>query len=101
MTTFIVLRIKLKSSPDHLFKVHVNLNYLLGILLKIEAKIANLMKSRSAQLGLVSQVESAVGLLNLHSICEYGKSQDRKFKFEALVFGSDDFLASIGMFNSE
>ena len=90
--------------PEHLnINVHmlVNVNYLLGILLKIDAKITNLMKPRSAQLGLITQVESAVGLLNLRSICDYGKSQDRTFKFEALVFGSDDFLASIGMFDSE
>ena len=55
------------------------------------------MKSRSAQLGLITQVESAVSLLNLRAICEHGISEDRSFKFEALVFGSDDFLVSIGM----
>ena len=55
------------------------------------------MKSRSAQLGLITQVESAISLLNLQAICEHGKSEDKTFKFEALVFGSDDFLVSIGM----
>ena len=30
------------------------------------------------------------------AVCEHGTSTDRPFRFEALVFGSDDFLVSIG-----
>ena len=41
-------------------------------------------------------MESAIGLLNLQAICERGRAEDKAFKFEALVFGSDDFLVSIG-----
>lgn len=56
----------------------------------------SIAKSRGSKLGLITQVESAVGLLNLRAICVHGISESRMFKFEALVFGSDDFLVSIG-----
>ena len=54
------------------------------------------MKSSTKKLGLITQVESALSLLNLRAVCEQGISEDRPFRFEALVFGSDDFLVSIG-----
>jgi len=41
-------------------------------------------------------MESAMSLLNLRAICERGTAEDRAFRFEALIFGSDDFLVSIG-----
>ncbi|XP_068679195.1 citramalyl-CoA lyase, mitochondrial-like isoform X4 [Montipora capricornis] len=63
---------------------------------KLDAKISNIAKARNGKLGLITQVESALGLLNLRAICEHGKSDSRMFKLEALVFGSDDFLVSIG-----
>ncbi|XP_068679193.1 citramalyl-CoA lyase, mitochondrial-like isoform X1 [Montipora capricornis] len=62
----------------------------------LDAKISNIAKARNGKLGLITQVESALGLLNLRAICEHGKSDSRMFKLEALVFGSDDFLVSIG-----
>lgn len=62
----------------------------------LDAKILGLKKSRGSKLGLITQVESAAGLLNLHAICEHGILESRMFKFEALVFGSDDFLVSLG-----
>ena len=52
--------------------------------------------SADKKLGLITQVESALSLLNLRAVCEHGTSTDRPFRFEALVFGSDDFLVSIG-----
>ena len=52
--------------------------------------------SADKKLGLITQVESAHSLLNLRAVCEHGTSTDRPFRFEALVFGSDDFLVSIG-----
>ena len=52
--------------------------------------------SADKKLGLITQVESALSLLNLCAVCEHGTSTDRPFRFEALVFGSDDFLVSIG-----
>lgn len=52
--------------------------------------------SADKKLGLITQVESALSLLNLHAVCEHGTSTDGPFRFEALVFGSDDFLVSIG-----
>lgn len=45
-------------------------------------------------------MESAISLLNLRAIRERGRAEDKAFKFEALVFGSDDFLVSIGRINS-
>ncbi|XP_015747411.1 PREDICTED: citrate lyase subunit beta-like protein, mitochondrial [Acropora digitifera] len=62
----------------------------------LDAKILGLKKSRGSKLGLITQVESAAGLLNLRAICEHGILERRMFKFEALVFGSDDFLVSLG-----
>ncbi|CAH3108524.1 unnamed protein product [Pocillopora meandrina] len=60
-------------------------------------KVSSIMKpSTDTKLGLVTQVESALSLLNLHAVCEHGTSTDGPFRFEALVFGSDDFLVSIG-----
>ena len=63
---------------------------------QLDAKILGLKKSRGSKLGLITQVESAAGLLNLRAICEHGILESRMFKFEALVFGSDDFLVSLG-----
>lgn len=62
----------------------------------LDAKILGLKRSRGSKLGLITQVESAAGLLNLCAICEHGILESRMFKFEALVFGSDDFLVSLG-----
>lgn len=60
-------------------------------------KVSSLMRSSTdKKLGLVTQVESALSLLNLRTVCERGISTNRPFRFEALVFGSDDFLVSIG-----
>lgn len=60
-------------------------------------KVSSIMKpSADKKLGLITQVESALSLLNLRAVCEHGTSTDRPFRFEALVFGSDDFLVSIG-----
>ena len=53
-------------------------------------------KSKGSQLVLITQMESAISLLNLRAICERGRAEDKAFKFEALVFGSDDFPVSIG-----
>ena len=64
---------------------------------QLSDKVSSIMKpSTDTKLGLVTQVESALSLLNLHAVCEHGTSTDGPFKFEALVFGSDDFLVSIG-----
>ena len=59
-------------------------------------KFSALVKSKAHGIGLITQVESALGLLNLHDVCKHAFLQERPFSFEALIFGSDDFLASIG-----
>ena len=64
---------------------------------QLSDKVSSIMKpSADKKLGLITQVESALSLLNLRAVCEHGTSIDRPFRFEALVFGSDDFLVSIG-----
>ena len=55
-----------------------------------------MLQSRTERLGLITQVESALSLLNLRAVCEYGTSKDSPLRLGALVFGSDDFLVSIG-----
>lgn len=49
------------------------------------------------KVGLITQVESALGLLNLQEVCIHITKQDSlPFSLEAIIFGSDDFLVSIG-----
>ena len=67
---------------------------------QLSDKVSAIAKSKGSQLGLITQMESAISLLNLRAICERGRAEDKAFKFEALVFGSDDFLVSIGRVNS-
>ena len=67
---------------------------------QVSDKVSAIAKSKSGQLGLITQMESAISLLNLRAICERGRTEEKAFKFEALVFGSDDFLVSIGRVNS-
>lgn len=76
-------------------------NFILKLFLfnfQLSDKVSSISKPRSERLGLIAQVESALSLLNLCSVCEHGTSKDRPFRFEALVFGSDDFLVSIGKY---
>ena len=64
---------------------------------QLSDKVSSIMKpSADKKLGLIAQVESALSLLNLRAACKHGTSTDQPFRFEALVFGSDDFLVSIG-----
>ncbi|GFY42338.1 citramalyl-CoA lyase, mitochondrial [Trichonephila inaurata madagascariensis] len=57
----------------------------------------------SKKLNLVFFVESAKSLLDLRQICEkaIGLAKSGPFRFEGLVFGSDDFCADIGATRSE
>ena len=63
---------------------------------QISDKVSSLLQSRTERLGLITQVESALSLLNLRAVCEHGTSKDSPLGLQALVFGSDDFLVSIG-----
>jgi citrate lyase subunit beta-like protein len=54
------------------------------------------MKERTEKIGLITQTESAISLLNLRDVCVYGTNTDRPFSLQAIIFGSEDFLASIG-----
>ncbi len=48
------------------------------------------------KMAFISFIETPIGLLNMRSILETACEQNLPFKTEAVVFGSDDFLASIG-----
>lgn len=48
------------------------------------------------QLKVIGQSETPLGMMNLRSILEKATSSETFLKFEAFVFGSDDYLASIG-----
>eukprot|EP00794_Sanderia_malayensis_P013853 gene13853-15301_t len=48
------------------------------------------------KMAFISFIETPIGLLNMRSILEAACKDDLPFKAEAFVFGSDDFLASIG-----
>ena len=43
--------------------------------------------------------ESAIGLLNLSDICQFAVRSTRHVRLCAVVFGSDDFLATLGIKN--
>ncbi|XP_064383467.1 citramalyl-CoA lyase, mitochondrial-like [Halichondria panicea] len=45
---------------------------------------------------LIVIIESPVGLLNLREVCQFGTQSARHLRLSALVFGSDDFLATLG-----
>ncbi|KXJ27828.1 citramalyl-CoA lyase, mitochondrial [Exaiptasia diaphana] len=62
----------------------------------ISEKIGSLMKPKNEKIKLITQTESAVGLLNLRDVCIYGTDPGRPFTLQAIIFGSDDFLVSIG-----
>nr|XP_047142650.1 citramalyl-CoA lyase, mitochondrial isoform X2 [Hydra vulgaris] len=50
----------------------------------------------SHKLSIIGQVETAKGMLNLRSILDEATKEHSNICFEAFVFGSDDYLASIG-----
>jgi len=47
-------------------------------------------------LKVIGQSETPLGMMNLRSILEAATRENSRLKFEAFVFGSDDYLASIG-----
>ncbi|XP_013381030.1 citramalyl-CoA lyase, mitochondrial [Lingula anatina] len=55
-------------------------------------------RQMGAPLNLIFQIESAIGLINLHQIILKGleKSEDGVFHLTGIMFGSDDFCANIG-----
>ena len=42
-------------------------------------------------------IETPIGILNIRSIMEAALDKDLPFQSEAGVFGSDDFLANLGI----
>jgi citrate lyase subunit beta-like protein len=71
--------------------------------LKIFSDYLNEYIKKNAKLGLILGIESAVALLNVVDICKEAvkMSETSKFQPAALVFGSDDYCASIGARRSE
>ena len=47
-------------------------------------------------LKVIGQSETPLGMMNLRDILETAMGHKTSLKFEAFVFGSDDYLASIG-----
>ena len=45
---------------------------------------------------VIGQIETPCGMMNLRDIMEEASEQHNTLKYEAFVFGSDDYLASIG-----
>ena len=54
--------------------------------------------SEAAQMVFIFFTETPIGLLNLRGSLEAACQPDLPFNTEAVVFGSDDFLASLGKF---
>lgn len=55
-------------------------------------------------IALITQVESAMGLLNLRDICEVDRrdiSSSSIFRHEGIILGGDDFVSSIGATRSK
>ena len=46
---------------------------------------------------LIIIIESPIGLLNLKEICQFGISSAKHLRLVGVTFGSDDFLARLGM----
>jgi len=57
---------------------------------------------RKLEVNLLTYVESAKGLLDLKDICNHAieLSEFNLFDLDGIIFGSDDFCASIGQFDS-
>lgn len=53
-------------------------------------------KALNGPLALIGMIESPVAINTLSRICEYGVNNLVNLKLEALVFGADDYLSSIG-----
>lgn len=55
-------------------------------------------RTLAEKMRLVIFVESAIGILNLESVCRRGLelSKSGPYKLDGVVFGSDDFCADIG-----
>ena len=47
---------------------------------------------------LIIIIESPIGLINLKEICQFGTSSAKHFTLVAVTFGSDDFLARLGIY---
>lgn len=64
------------------------------------AKESGSYVTENKSVNLIIYIESAVAIINLPDICKASIELSEKGKFlpVALVFGSDDFLASIGMY---
>ncbi|XP_054163746.1 citramalyl-CoA lyase, mitochondrial-like [Oppia nitens] len=61
-------------------------------------KLVKALGKRKTEINLITYVESAKGLLNLKDVVTHAieLSEFHLFSLEAIVFGSDDFCASIG-----
>ena len=70
---------------------------------QLKSTVDDLTKTHSNQppLKVICQTETPMGMMNLRGIMEECVTPDKHLQFEAFVFGSDDFLASIGKDKTE
>ncbi len=62
-------------------------------------KLVKALGKRKIEINLITYVESAKGLLNLKEVVTHAieLSEFHLFNLDGIVFGSDDFCASIGL----
>jgi len=53
-------------------------------------------RHKSKQVNVIGQTETPLGLMNLRDVMKEAVKDDKYLNFQAFVFGSDDYLASIG-----
>ena len=53
--------------------------------------------STDHKMAFIFFIETPIGILNIRSIMEAALDKDLPFQSEAGVFGSDDFLANLGI----
>lgn len=67
-------------------------------------KLSSLPIKLNVPIGLIIYIESAIGLLNAHAVCQRAialSKEGAQFTLEGLVFGSDDYCASVGAARSK
>ena len=72
------------------------INILYFFLFQLKSKVSNSKRDDAFTLKVIGQTETPFGMMNLREILNECVTSHKSLQFEAFVFGSDDFLASIG-----
>jgi len=69
----------------------------------LDEALGGIAREDEENLRLIIYVESAVGLMNIKEICQRGVelSEVASFDLDAIIFGSDDYIADIGATRSK